>query len=95
MGLFSSRRINTENGMVTERIYDGVKYDAQPEKFIVVCVSSDHFNNEDGFVDGLYLQYPVTAELYQKLKFRDKVRVTYDMTGSNKKPISVELLNEK
>lgn len=104
MGLYSAKRLCTEKGMVTEkiyrdateeRIYNGQKVEAQPEKFSVVCVSSNNFNETEGFIDGAYLQYKVDRELYHKLKFGSKVLVTYDMSGNTKRPVSVELINEK
>lgn len=103
MGLYSEKRLCTEKGMVTEkiyresteeRIYNGQKVDAQPEKYSVVCVSSNNFNDKDGFVDGAYLQYRVEKDLYDKLKFMSKVLVTYDMSGNTKRPVSVELFKD-
>lgn len=104
MGLYSAKRLCSEKGMVTEkiyreateeRIYNGQKVEAQPEKYMVVCVSSNVFNPEDGYIDGVYLQYKVDKVTYDKLKFGSKVLVTYDMSGNIKRAVSVELINDK
>ncbi len=104
MGLYSAKRLCSEKGMVLERIhreaseekvYNGTTYPARPESYQVVCVSSGNFNKEDGYIDGAYLQYSVDKELYEKLVFGSKVLVSYDMSGNQRKAVSVELLNEK
>lgn len=104
MGLYSAKRLCSEPGMVCEKIhreateekiYNGQTYPARPESFMVVCVSSMKFNKEEGYVDGAYLQYPVEKELYDQLHYGSKVLVEYDMSGSQRKPLSVQLLNDK
>ena len=103
MGLYSAKRLCKEEGMVLEKIYrepteekiyNGQKIEAQPERFYVTCASSSNFDKDNGFNEGLYLQYKVDKELFEKLKFGTKVLVTCDVSGERPRAVSVELLEK-
>jgi len=80
------KRPMCEEGIIVEKFiaperqageYNGRPYPARPETPTVKVMSSYLVDNSTGIKDGVILDYEVTKDQYDKLKFLDKVKVMY------------------
>ena len=84
-----------------EREYNGKKYDAAPEKYLVQVISCDEddFDRVEGIPNGTIAEYEVTKEVYDKVKFGMWAKVKFTVTQFGErmliKPEFFALLDKK
>lgn len=80
---------------------DGKVYSATEEKFMVEVIScdKDDFNKDTGILNGSRLSYPVSKDVFDKVKFGDWANVKYTAQQYGEKltttPESFELIEKK
>lgn len=99
------KRMIKEEGIVLERILkpatnefkgsDGRVVPAQPERYILKCVSGEEFNKVDGYMQSTVLEYKVEKAIYDKVVFGSTVVVKYEVSNYGAKADSVQLKDNK
>lgn len=100
----SIKRMIKEKGIVLEKIFkkatdaftgsDGRPVPAKPDRYILKCISSEKFNEVDGFEDGTLLEYTVDKNTFDKAKFSTSVLVKYEVSNYGCKADSLELIQK-
>lgn len=95
------KRMIREDGIVLERILkpatnefkgsDGRIVPAQPERYILKCVSGEEFKKVDGYMQSTVLEYKVEKAIYDKVVFGSPVVVKYEVSNYGAKADSVQL----
>lgn len=95
------KRMIKEEGIVLERILkpatnefkgsDGRVVPAQPERYILKCVSGEEFNKDDGYMQSTVLEYKVEKTIFDKVVFASPVVVKYEVSSFGAKANSVQL----
>lgn len=99
------KRMIKEEGIVLEKIFkaateefkasDGRVVAAQPDRYILKCVSGEDFKKDTGFENSTVLEYKVTKEVYDKLNAYSPVVVRYEVSNFGAKAVSAELKENK
>jgi len=86
------RRPIVEDGIVISKVLkpamesfvgaDGKRVEALPERFVVQVVSSYKCTEKDGFENPTILDYKVTKDIFEKVKYLSKVQVMYEISNS-------------
>ena len=95
------KRMIRENGVVLEKIFkeatdefkasDGRVVPAQPDRYILKCVSGESFSKEKGFSQSTVLEYKVDKQTFDKVVVYSPVIVKYEVSNYGVKPDSIEL----
>lgn len=98
------KRMIKEKGIVLEKILkkatdgftgsDGRAVAPQPERYILKCISSEEFNEVDGFEQGTILEYKVDKNTFDKAKYQTSVLVKYEVSNYGCKADSLELIQK-
>lgn len=99
------KRMINENGIVLEKILknatdtftssDGKVIAAQPERYILKCVSGEKFSKVDGYENSTVLEYKVDKATFDKAQFGSNVNVKYELSNYGSKAFSAELIENK
>lgn len=99
------KRMINENGVVLERIFkeateaftssDGRTVPAQPNRYVLKCVSGEKFSKVDGYANSTVLEYKVDKATFDKAQFGTNVCVRYELSNYGPKADSVELIENK
>lgn len=99
------KRMIKEDGIVLEKIFkeatdefkasDGRIVNAQPDRYILKCVSGENFSKETGFENSTVLEYKVDKQVYDKVVAYSPVLVRYEVSNFGAKPVSAELKETK
>ena len=99
------KRMIKEEGIVLEKIFkeateeftasDGRVIGAQPDRYILKCVSGEDFSNEKGFLQSTVLEYKAEKVVFDKVKAYSPVIVRYEVSNYGAKAVSVELKENK
>lgn len=99
------KRIIKEDGIVLEKIFkeatsefkaqDGRVIAAQPDRYILRCVSGEDFSKENGFSQSNMLDFKVDKQVYDKAVAYSPVTVRYEMSNFGVKAESVALKDNK
>lgn len=95
------KRMIRENGVVLEKIFkeatdefkasDGRVVPAQPDRYILKCVSGESFSKEKGFLQSTVLEYKVDKQTFDKVVAYSPVIVKYEVSNYGVKADSIEL----
>lgn len=95
------KRMIRENGVVLEKIFkeateefkasDGRVVPAQPDRYILKCVSGESFLKEKGFSQSTVLEYKVDKQTFDKVVAYSPVIVKYEVSNYGVKADSIEL----
>lgn len=93
------KRMIKENGIVLEKIFkeatdefkssDGRVVPAQPDRYILKCVSGEEVSKDAGFLNSTVLEYKTDKETYDKVHYGSSVEVRYELSNFGPKPVSV------
>lgn len=99
------KRIIKEDGIVLEKIFkeatnefkakDGSIVAAQPDRYILRCVSGEDFSKENGFTQSNILDFKVDKQVYDKAVAYSPVTVRYEMSNFGVKAESLVLKETK
>lgn len=99
------KRMIKEDGIVLEKIFkgatdefkasDGRVVSAQPDRYIIKCVSGEDFAKDTGFLNSTVLEYKVDKQVYDKLVAYSPVIVRYEVSNFGAKAVSAELKENK
>lgn len=99
------KRMINENGIVLEKILkkaseaftssDGKSVSAQPERYILKCVSGEKFSKVDGYCNSTILDYKVDKATFDKANFGSNISVKYELSNYGPKADSAELIDNK
>ena len=99
------KRMIKEDGIVLEKIFkgateefkasDGRVVGAQPDRYILKCVSGEDFKTDAGFLNSTVLEYKVDRQVFDKVKAYSPVIVKYEVSNFGAKPVSAELKENK
>ena len=99
------KRMIKEDGIVLEKIFksatnefkaqDGRIIEAQPDRYMLKCVSGEDFSKDTGFLNSTVLDYKVDKQVYDKLSAYSPVVVRYEVSNFGAKAVSVELKDNK
>lgn len=99
------KRMINENGIVLEKILkkaneaftnsDGKPVPAQPERYILKCVSGEKFSKVDGYENSTVLEYKVDKATFDKANFGSNVSVKYELSNYGSRADSAELIENK
>ena len=97
------KRMIKEDGVVLETIFkeatdtftasDGKIVPAQPDRYVLRCVSGQSFDKNTGFQASNILDYKVDKSIYDKVVAYSPVTVQYEFSNYGVKPDSVLLKN--
>ena len=95
------KRLIVDTGIVLSKEYkeasdewvnaEGRKVDAQPERFLVTCASGEAVSEDEGLRNCYVDTYKVSREEFQKIKYLQKVKCTYEFSSYGCKPVSISL----
>lgn len=95
------KRLIKEEGIVLEKIFkektdefkssDGRVVPAQPDRYILKCVSGEEFTKEKGFAQSTCQEYKTDKATFDKVQAYTPVIVKYEVSNYGVKPVSVEL----
>ncbi len=95
------KRMITEEGVVLEKIFkeatnefkgqDGNIVPAQPDRYILKCVSTGEFDKNIGFKQATVLDYKVDKSTYDSSTVYSPVVVRYELSNYGSKADSVAL----
>ena len=95
------KRMIKEKGVVLEKIFkeatgefkssDGRVVPAQPDRYILKCVSGEDFDKNVGFKQSTVLDYKADKSVYDKVVAYSPVTVRYEVSNFGAKAMSVEL----
>lgn len=98
------KRMIMEKGMVLEKIFkkatdaftgsDGRSVAAQPDRYILKCISGEDFSEVDGYSQSTVLEYKVDKATFDKAKFGTNALVKYEVSNYGAKADSLELINK-
>ena len=98
------KRMIMEKGMVLEKIFkkatdaftgsDGCAVAAQPDRYILKCISGEDFSEVDGYSQSTVLEYKVDKATFDKAKFGTNALVKYIVSNYGAKADSLELINK-
>ena len=101
----SVKRMIKEEGIVLEKIFkpatrefktsSGEIISAQPDRYILKCVSGEDFNEQDGFLQSTILEYKTDEMVFDKARAYSPVIVRYEVSNYGAKANSVELKDVK
>ena len=99
------KRLIKEDGIVLEKIFkkasdeiklsDGRVIEAQPDRYILKCISGEDFSKETGFLNSTVLDYKVEKNVFDKVVAYSPVIVKYDVSNYGAKAVTVELKESK
>ena len=99
------KRMIKEDGIVLEKIFkeateefktqDGRVVPAQPDRYILKCVSGEDFSKDTGFLNSTVLEYKADKHVYDKVMAYSPVIVKYEVSNFGAKPVSAELKESK
>jgi len=99
------KRMIKEEGIVLEKILkratdefkasDGRIVSAQPERYILKCVSGEDFSKDAGFLNSTVLDYKVDKQVFDKVIAYSPVVVRYEVSNFGAKAVSAELKENK
>lgn len=99
------RRMINEKGIVLEKFFkkatdaftssDGKAVPAQPERYILKCVSGEEFSKVDGYVNSTVLECKVDKATFDKAQFGSNVCVKYELSNFGVRADSVKLIDNK
>ena len=99
------KRMIKEDGVVLEKIFkeatdefkssDGRVVPAQPDRYILKCVSGEDFSKDKGFLQSTVLEYKAEKQVYDKVVAYSPVVVRYEVSNYGAKAMSVELKENK
>lgn len=97
------KRMISEDGVVLEKIFkkatdaftasDGRTIGAQPDRYVLKCVSGETFSKDTGFGNPTVLEYKTDKATFDKCVAYSPVNVTYEMSSFGVKAESVSLKN--
>lgn len=86
------KRPIVEDGIVISKVFkeamesftgkDGSVVPAQPDRFVILVASSYSCSDKDGLESPTILEYKVSKEIFDKVKFLSKVQVKYEISNS-------------
>ena len=95
------KRMIKEDGIVLEKIFkeatdefrssDGRIVPAQPDRYILKCVSGEDFDKNTGFAQSTVLEYRADKSVYDKVVAYSPVVVRYEVSNYGAKPMGVGL----
>lgn len=101
----SIKRLIKEDGIVLEKVFkkasdeiklsDGRVIEAQPDRYILKCISGEDFSKETGFLNSTVLDYKVEKNVFDKVVAYSPVIVKYDVSNYGAKAVTVELKENK
>lgn len=99
------RRMIREEGIVLEKIFkeatgefkssDGRVVPAQPDRYILKCVSGEVIDKNIGFKNATVLDYKAEKAVFDRVVLYTPVIVKYEVSNFGPKPESVELKENK
>ena len=99
------KRMIKEDGIVLEKIFkeatdvfkssDGRVVPAQPDRYILKCVSGEDFSKDTGFLNSTVLEYKVDKQVFDKVIAYSPVIVKYEVSNFGAKAVSAELKENK
>ena len=99
------KRMIKEEGVVLEKIFkeatdefkssDGRVVPAQPDRYILKCVSGEEFDKNVGFKQSTVLEYKVDKAVFDKVVVYSPIVVRYEVSNYGAKAMSVELKETK
>lgn len=99
------RRMIMEDGIVLEKIFkgatdefkgsDGRLVPAQPDRYILKCVSGETYSKEIGFAQSTVLEYKVDKTTFDRVSAYTPVTVRYEVSNYGAKADSVILKENK
>lgn len=99
------KRMIKEDGIVLEKIYkeafdtkkmsDGRVIEAQPDRYILKCVSGEDFSKNTGFLNSTVLEYKVDKQVFDKVIAYSPVIFKYEVSNFGAKAVSAELKENK
>ncbi len=99
------KRMIKEEGIVLEKIFkpatnefktsSGDIVSAQPDRFILRCVSGEDFSKEDGFIQSTVLEYKTNELTFNNAQAYSPVIVKYEVSNFGAKAVSVEIKETK
>lgn len=99
------KRMIKENGIVLEKIFkeateefrssDGRVVPAQPDRYILKCVSGEEISKDAGFLNSTVLEYKADKDTYDKVHYGSAVEVKYELSNFGPKPVSVFSIENK
>ena len=97
----SIKRMINEDGIVLEKIFkpatnefktsSGEIIAAQPDRYILRCVSGEEYSKDVGFVQSTVLDYKTDELTYDKAQAYSAVTVRYEVSNFGAKAVSVEV----
>lgn len=97
----SIKRIIIEDGVVLEKIFkeatdefkssDGKIISAQPDRYILKCISGEEFTKQNGFTSSSVLDYKVDKAVFDKTVAYSPVVVRYELSNFGLRAVSAEL----
>lgn len=100
--LTAKRIINGERGLILSKviipardamIVNGRPLEAKEETYLATIVSSPEFDPDNGYVNGVTMNYEIDKAIYDKIKYGDVVSCKYEFSQYGTKPISFELVS--
>lgn len=95
------KRVICEDGIVLSKVLkkateefkgqDGRVVPAQPERYVAKIASSYKIEDGTGLEEVTILDYKVSEELFKKLKFLQRVEVSYEFSTYACKPMEVKI----
>ena len=95
------KRMIKEDGIVLEKIFkpataefkssSGEVVPAQPDRYILKCVSGEDFNEQNGFIQSTVLEYKTNEIVFDKARCYSPVLVKYEVSNYGAKAMEVEL----
>lgn len=99
------KRMIKEDGIVLEKKFkqatnefkaqDGRVIEAQPDRYILKCVSGEDYSKENGFLNSTVLEFKVEKQVFDKAVVYSAVVVKYEVSNYGAKAVSVELKESK
>ncbi len=95
------KRMIKEEGVVLEKIFkeatnefkgsDGRVVPAQPDRYILKCVSGEDYDKNLGFKQSTVLEYKTDRVVYDKVSCYTPVVVRYEVSNYGARAMSIEL----
>lgn len=96
------KRMITEEGIVLSKEYvepraawtnyEGKTFEARPEKYIIKCASGEDIKSDVGLIGVNFLEYEVTKEIFENVKYLQKVLCKFEFSSYGLKPQAVLLM---
>ena len=96
------KRMIMEEGVVLSKEYiepkaawtnfEGKTFEAKPERYILKCASGEEIRPDTGLVNGNVLDYEVSKEVFDSVKYLTKVLCKYEFSTYGSKPQTVSLI---